>query len=37
MCSIEAKNLLGICFAVSHLLGSVLMYGDDFIFIMTGC
>jgi hypothetical protein len=35
-CSIEFKNVLGIYLAVSHIHGSVLMHGDDFIFIMTG-
>jgi hypothetical protein len=37
MCSIEVKNLMGIYFAVSQLLGSVLMHGGDFVFIITGC
>jgi len=35
-CSIELKNMFGIYLAVSHIHGSVLMNGDDFIFIITG-
>ena len=35
-CSIELKNMFGIYLAVSHIHGSVLMNGDDFIFNITG-
>jgi hypothetical protein len=35
-CSIEVKNVSGIYLAALHIHGSVLMHGDDTLFIITG-